>query len=212
MSLPVLTAACRARPQASVAVLGRPGISVAALGRPSVASVTVAGPQGAPGERGIPGPPGVARGVGQITYTNRSLEPDDVFEAGARAQVRFAPDGPPQDGLNPPFEGHAFWIEDAIVPRAMGDLYDIQTNLIVTVDTAGGYLRLDADVGSSLGPIASDTQVLFEGAGRPERVTFRLRVQVLANFLANGCRIFLTSSVRITTVSETILLAPASTP
>lgn len=75
MSLPVLTATYRARPQASVA----------SLGRPAVASVTVAGPQGAPGERGIAGRRGVARGFGQITYTNRSLEPDDVFEAGAGA-------------------------------------------------------------------------------------------------------------------------------
>ncbi len=197
-------------PTYAVTVQGRPQVAVAALARPAVASVTVPGPQGARGAQGIQGPPGVNIGFGQITYTNRGLEPDDVFEPGARAQVLFTPDVPTQDVLNPPFDAHTFWIDNAVVPQALGDLYDLQINLIVTADTAGGQLRLDADVGSILGPIASDTQILFAGAGAPERVTFRLRVQVLANFMANGCRIYLTSSVRVTTVSETILVAPAS--
>lgn len=158
------------------------------------------------GERG---PAGVSTGFGQITYTERTLESSDAFVPGVRGQVLFEPTSV-TDALNPPFTGHGFWAANRVVPRAMGDLYDLQINLIVTSQVAGGQLRLDADVGSVIGPIASDSQVLFNGALDPERVTFRARVQVLANFLTNGCALYLTSSVPITTISETILIAPAS--
>lgn len=104
-----------------------------------------------------------------------------------------------------------FWSGNKVVARALGDLYDFQINLIVTAQVAGGQLRMEADTNSPLGPIASDTQTLFNSALAPERVTFRLRAQALATFLANGCRFFLTSTVPITTVSETVLVAPAST-
>lgn len=73
------------RPVYTIAVQGRPQVSVAALGRPAVASVTV------PGQQGAPGQPGVSTGFGQVTYTNRGLEADDVFQPGVRAQVLFTP-------------------------------------------------------------------------------------------------------------------------
>ena len=166
------------------------------------------GPQGAPWPSGGPGQVG-SYGLGQITYTERVLEASDTIEPGVRGQVLFEPTSV-QDYLNPPFDGHAFWVENRVVARALGDLYDFQINLIVTAQVAGGQLRLEADVGSTLGPVAADTQSLFAAALEPERVTFRLRVQALAGFLANGCAFYLTSSVPITTISETVLVAPAS--
>lgn len=186
----------------------RPAVKVLRAGRPAITAVTVPGPQGAPGPVGGAGPVG-SYGLGQITYTERVIEASDFFEAGVRGPILFEP-ASISDDLNPPFVGHAFWVGNKIAPRAMGDLYDIQVNLIVTASISGGQLRVDADVGSLLGPIASDTQTLFNGAQAPERVTFRLRVQVLANFMANGCALFLTSSVPVTVVSETVLVAPAS--
>lgn len=186
----------------------RPAVKVLRAGRPEITAVMVPGPQGAPRPMGGPGPVG-SYGLGQITYTERVIEASDFFEAGVRGPVLFEPTSI-SDDLNPPFVGHAFWAGNKVMPRAMGDLYDIQVNLIVTASISGGQLRVDADVGSLLGPIASDTQTLFNGAQVPERVTFRLRVQVLSNFMANGCGLFLTSSVPVTVASETVLVAPAS--
>lgn len=169
------------------------------------------GPQGPQGGRGERGPQGASTGFGQITYSERTVEISDLFEPDVRGQILFDP-APEltQDLLNAPFAGHVFWHDDRIAPRAFGDLYDVQVNLIVTAQVADGRIRVDADTGSSLGPIASDTQVLFNSAGTPERATFRLRVQALAGFIANGCRLYLTSSVPLTVISETVLVAPAS--
>lgn len=183
----------------------RPAVKVLRANRPDITAVTVPGPQGAPGAAGSVG----SYGLGQITYTERVLEASDTFEPGVRGQVLFEPTSV-QDYLNPPFDGHAFWVDNRVVARALGDLYDFQVNLIVTAQVAGGEVRLEADVGSALGPVAADTQSLFAAALEPERVTFRLRVQALAGFLANGCAFYLTSSVPITTISETVLVAPAS--
>jgi hypothetical protein len=174
-------------------------------------AITAPGPQGAVGPIGPQGDKGVNTGFGQITYTDRTIGDEDRFLPGVRAPIRFvATPGLTQDFLNEPFRGHVFWSDNKLIGRALGDLLDVQVNLIVTADIAGGELRVDADVGSSLGPIASDTQVLFNGAGVPERVTFRLRVQTLSGFLLNGCGIFLTSNVPLTVISETMLVAPAS--
>ncbi|GJE42075.1 hypothetical protein [Methylobacterium soli] len=161
--------------------------------------------------QGRPGAPGLNTGFGQVTYTERSVEADDSFAAGVRQQVRFVPTPSlTQDLLNAPFAGHTFWSDNRLIGRAMGDLIDVTVNLIVTATIAGGQLRTDADVGSTLGPVASDSQTLFNGAGIPERTTFRLRLQVLAGFLANGCALFLTSNVPLLVTSETVLVAPAS--
>lgn len=175
---------------------GRAKVSVSQAGRPVVTAITV------PGEQG---PPGISTGFGQVTYTERELEPSDYFTPGVRAQVIFSPTSV-SDKLNEPFKGHQFWQNNRVRPRAVDDLYDFQVNLIVVSTVAGGMVRLDADTGSTLGPIASDTQTLFNGALDPERVTFRLRAQVLETFRANGCAFFLTSTVPLTTVSETVLI------
>ena len=159
--------------------------------------------------QGPRGTAGQQTGFGQITYTERVVEPSDVFAPGVRQQLVFTPTTV-QDFLNAPFVGHVFWDGERVIARAMGDLYDLTVNLIVVAQVADGQLRVDADVGSVLGPVASDTQTLFNGASEPERVTFRLRAQVLAGFMANGCALYLISSVPLTVTSETVLIAPAS--
>lgn len=160
----------------------------------------------------IQGPPGPSpTGFGQIRYANMSLEPDDVFLPNVRSQVLFSPDpAQTQDFLNPPFADHLFWVNNTVIGRRYGDLIDILVNLLVTTQVSGGRVRIDIDVGSPLGPTGSDTAILFEDAGTPERVTFMLRAQTLGYFMANGAKLFLTSTVPLTTVSEAILIAPIS--
>lgn len=161
--------------------------------------------------QGRPGAPGVQTGFGQVTYTDRTIGVEDTFLPGIRQQLMFAPGAlQTQDPLNPPFAGHYFFVDNRIVPRAMGDLYDMRVNLLVTADQAGAQLRLDIDTGSTLGPLQSDTTSLFAGAGITERATFSFSVQVLATFFANGAVFFLQATKPVTVISETLLLMPKS--
>ena len=174
----------------------------------SVVSPISLPPQGRPG---VPGSGGPSLGFGQTTYTDRTISDEDVFAPNVRQQLRFSPTAlQTQNLLNPPFTGHTFFVNNRIVARAMGDLYDMRVNLIVTADQAGGQLRLDIDSGSTLGPLQSDTTSLFEGAGIAERVTFSFSIQVLTTFLANGAVFYLTANRPVTVVSEALLLMPKS--
>lgn len=198
-------------PRFSITVPQRASVSVAAQGRPVVASVTVRGQQGAQGAQGVQGPSGITTGFGQITYTDRTIGPEDSFAPGVRQRLMFNPDAlQTTDYLNPPFKGFAFFVNNTLRARATGDLYFLAINLLVTAQQAGGQIRVDVDAGSVLGPIQSNTASLLEGAGVQERVTLLFEVQVLTNFLANGAQFYLTATRPVTVVSETLLVDPRS--
>lgn len=196
----------------SVVRITAPGMpSVVRLSSPASPSVVRREVAGIPGPAGPEGPQGVQIGFGQITYTDRAVGAEDVFPANVRQQLKFDPTAlQTQDLLNPPFVGHTFFTANRLMPRALGDLYNMRVNLLVTAEQAGGQLRLDIDAGSSLGPIQADTASLFAGAGITERVTFSFSIQVLANFMANGAAFFLQANRPVTVVSETLLLMPES--
>lgn len=165
------------------------------------------GPPGPAGARGAPGP----FGYGDVTYTERSVGPEDTFPANVRQRLTFTPDPAlTQRQLAPPFDAHEFWVENRIVGRAKFDRLAVQVNLIVTSQQAGGQVRLDADVGSVLGPIASTSEVLFNAPNDQERVTLPLRIRTLDSLLANGAALYLTSTVPILVLSETVWVAPES--
>lgn len=168
--------------------------------------------QGPAGPRGRPG----GSGLGQVTYTERSVDAADTFMAGVRKQLLFAAEATTeQKFLNAPFSAHSFFRDNRIWarPRGYADFYQIVLNLIVTAQQAppgGGRVRADLDVGSRLGPIQSSATTLFNDAGTPERISFFFSIQALENFLANGCAIYLTSDVDLVVISEAIIVHPAS--
>ena len=185
---------------------------IPAAAPPPVAIVRVGsiGPAGAPGPAGVQGPRGYGP-FGQITYTDRAIGIEDSFAPGVRQRLMFNPNAlQTQDLLNPPFKGHAFFVNNTLRARAMGDLYVLVINLLVKADQAGGQIRVDVDSGSPLGPLQSDTASLLEGAGVQERVTINFEIQVLTTFLANGAQFYLTSTRPVTVVSETLLVDPRS--
>lgn len=198
-------------PRFTVTARQRPNAAVATQGRPVVASVTVRGQQGAQGETGLQGPPGVSLGFGDIIYTDRTSGPEDRFEANVRQQVRFSgATTTVMDKLLPPFVGHQFLVNDRLMARALNDVYHIRINLIVTSDAASTRLKLDCDAQSALGPLQADDSTLFQSAGVPERVTFSFAIQVQGNTLANGAAFFLTSTQPVTVLSETLFVIPAT--
>ena len=197
-------------PRYTVSVSQRPSVAVAAQGRPVVASVTVRGQQGAQGETGLQGPPGVSLGFGDI-YTDRTSGPEDRFEANVRQQVRFSgATTTVMDKLLPPFVGHQFLVNDRLMARALNDVYHIRINLIVSADAASTRLKMDCDAQSAFGPLQADDSTLFSSAGVPERVTFSFAIQVQSNTLANGAAFYLTSTQPVTVLSETLFIIPAT--
>lgn len=161
--------------------------------------------------QGRPGTPGVSTGFGQITYTDRTIGPEDSFDPGVRKQLIFAPSGlTTQNLLLDPFKQHQFFVDNVLRARAFGDLYEITINLAVRSMQADGKIRVDVDSGSSLGPLQTSTALLFEGATVVERVTLNFAIQALATFLANGARFYLTADRPVQVISETLLLRPAS--
>ena len=185
-----------------------PVVFVPTPAAPAVVLVQSLGTQGPAGPQGAPS---VQTGFGQITYTDRTIGPEDSFAPGVRQRLMFNPNAlQTQDLLNPPFKGHAFFVNNTLRARAMGDLYVLVINLLVKADQAGGQIRVDVDSGSPLGPLQSDTASLLEGAGVQERVTINFEIQVLTTFLANGAQFYLTSTRPVTVVSETLLVDPRS--
>jgi hypothetical protein len=198
-------------PRFTVTARQRPNVAVAAQGRPVVASVVVRGQQGARGETGLQGPPGVSLGFGDIIYTDRTSGPEDRFEANVRQQVRFSgATTTVMDKLLPPFVGHQFLVNDRLMARALNDVYHIRINLIVSADAASTRLKMDCDAQSAFGPLQADDSTLFSSAGVPERVTFSFAIQVQGNTLANGAAFYLTSTQPVTVLSETLFIIPAT--
>ena len=116
-----------------------------------------------------------------------------------------------QNLLNPPFDQHAFLVNNRIMGRAFGDSYDVTVNLLVTAQQDSASLKVDIDVGSPLGPTGSSGQILTQGAGTQERATFPLIIQALSYMMQNGAGIYLTSNVACTIISEAIVIRPVST-
>ena len=176
------------------------------LRRPTLLAIAIPGPQGARGPDGAPGR------YGQIRWVDTVVDTDDVFAAGIRRQLIFTSPAQTQDFLAPPFAGKIAWSDNRIIPRpnGLGDWLDIIVNLFVVADIAGGRMVADVDVGSQLGPTGSAPYFLMKGAGEPERVTFRIGVQTLAGFLTNGAKVFLTSTVPFTVLSEAVVVLPIS--
>ena len=151
-------------------------------------------------------------GGGQIRYAEMAGSPAVAIPPNTRTLISFTIDPTQtQDFLNPPFEGSVFYDGTTITPRAVGDFMFVLVNLSVTSDVVGGEIKFDIDVGSPQGPTGADTAALFNDAGIPERVTGKLYIQVLSYFMANGAKLYVTSSVPISLVNEAVLIAPLST-
>ena len=161
--------------------------------------------------QGPPGRDGASFAFGQVRYGEATGSAPVIIPANLRTLLTFAID-PSQTNnfLNPPFEGLALFDGTTIRARAMGDLTNILVNLLVTSLVVGGQIKFDIDVGSPLGPTGTDTAGLFAPAGVPERVTGRLTLQTLTYFLANGAKLYITSSVPISLVNEALIIMPAS--
>ena len=164
--------------------------------------------QGPPGPQGEPGEDA---GFGQLRVADMHVDPEDYFTAGQRQQLIFTPDpAQTQNFLRDPFTSVA-WTGNRIVPRAngYGDWQDIVVNLLVMPAFAGGSIIADLDVGT--GSTSTPVQTAYyglRGSGTPERATFRLGLQTLDGFQANGARIFLTGTVPFIVQSESIVYLP----
>ena len=163
---------------------------------------------------GIPGPPGApapTAGFGQITYTERTVDENDLFAPNERKQIIFSPPATVvQDFLRSPFAGMVMFEDSVLRGRAFGDMTIGIINLIVKSKQASGFVTMDVDVGSSLGPTGSFSTILTKAAGVPERVTLPFYLQTLTNMLANGARFYLTASVPLEVTSESVLGIPIS--
>ena len=171
-------------------------------------SAAAQGPAGPPGQQG---PAGFSTGFGQVRYAEAAGSAPVALAAFARTELTFVIDpSQTQNSLNPPFTGALAFDGATITPRALNDALFVLTNLLVTAAVAGGAIKFDIDVGSPAGPTGSATESLLNPAGQAERVTGILYVQTLANFMANGARLFLTSSVPISIVNAAVILIPQS--
>ena len=151
-------------------------------------------------------------GFGQIRYTEAAGSAPVPIAPGIRTPLTFVFDPTQtQNALNAPFAGHLAFDGTTITPRALNDAIFILANLSVTAAVAGGAVKVDVDVGSPLGPTGSSTETLFNAAGAPERVTCILYVQTLSYFMANGAKLFITASVPVSLVNESVVLIPQST-
>ena len=166
----------------------------------------------AQGTIGPPGPTGFTTGFGQIRYGESTTATPVIVPANVRTPLTFVVDPTQtQDFLNPPFAGVLNFDGTKITPRALDDAMFVLVNLLVTANVSGGATKVDIDVGAPAGPTGSDTEQLFNPAGESERVTHILYVQTLANFMANGARLYITASVQVSIINETIALIPQST-
>ena len=138
------------------------------------------------------------------------VDPEDAFAAGVRQQLRFVPDpAQTQNFLRPPFTAVA-WIGNRLVarPGGYGDWQDIIVNLLVIPAYGGGSIVADLDVGT--GTPVQTADYTLRGSGVAERVSFRMGIQTLNGFLANGCAIYLTGTVPFVIQSEAVVYLPLS--
>jgi hypothetical protein len=195
-------------------------VRIPAPAAPSVVRLETPGIPGPPGPVGAAGPTGITTGLGVITYSHQVADPNSVdpavmgspLDANAPLQLVFVPDpNLTLDHLNAPFVGQTFWDGTKVVGRAMADRLEVQVNLIVRSQRAGGTISLEVDAGSPFGPITSDNADLLKPAGVNERVTLTVKFETLTYVQANGAKLMLTSDVPASIFKESVVVAPQST-
>lgn len=194
-------------------------VRIPAPATPAVVRLETPGIPGPPGPAGATGATGITTGLGVITYSHQVADPNGLdpsvmgspLDAHAPLQLAFLPDPSlTLDHLNPPFVGQSFWDGTKVVGRAAADRLEVQVNLIVRSQRAGGTISLEVDAGSPLGPITSDNADLLKPAGVNERVTLTVKFETLGYVMANGAKLWLTADVPASIFKESVVVAPQS--
>lgn len=170
--------------------------------------------------QGPPGPPGPNYGFGSITYGHLVADPNSTdptvvgapIVASVPLPIAFTPDAGAlsYSHLNPPFAGLTLWDGAKVVGRAFADRFEVQVNLIVRSQRAGGSITLEVSTGTGAIPITSDNKNLIKPAGVSERVTLLVRFETLAGVMANGAQLILTATVNAAIFRESVIVAPLS--
>ncbi|WP_267361529.1 MULTISPECIES: hypothetical protein [unclassified Methylobacterium] len=172
------------------------------------------------GPPGPPGPAGPNYGFGSITYGHLVADPNSTdpavagnpITANVPLPLAFAADPAPLSyaHLNPPFVGLTLWDGTKVMGRAFADRFEVQVNLIVRSQRAGGSITLEVSNGPGAIPITADNKNLIKPAGVSERVTLLVRFETLAGVMANGAQLVLTSTVNAAIFRESVIVAPIS--
>lgn len=185
---------------------------ISRIGAPAAPTAVYSPVPGVQGPAGGQGPAGIQTGFGQIVYTHALTGMGDQIAPNTRTQLTFTPDPALTiNYLNPPFAGYVLWDNTKVVGRHTGDVLLIQVNLQVTPAVEGGQIFIDLDVGSKVGPIASDSESLGANASIMQRISGKLICQTNANFMANGGKVYITTTVPAMVLRESIFIIPLST-
>ena len=185
-------------------VLRPRGRSVTAALRPEGLATRERGPQGAPGRDGA-----TFSGFGYQQVTELASEVGATLSPGQRVPLVMTVDSAQGSStLQGPFAGFNFFDGVTLRARRIGDAMDLRLTATVTPSVAGGSMSVDCTINGSPQLTDVDSSQIFGAAGQPQRISFRLVLLPKAVFVANGAKLFLTSTVPLTVRAETLVILP----
>jgi hypothetical protein len=143
---------------------------------------------------------GDAEGFGWVDYTDTTSGTETAIAAGVRTQVsREISATGANNKLSGHWLNHNFWggiVGDRkIVGVSVNDVVAISIALRVRPELVGGILTLEVDVGGAVGAVVTKSTPLTGDVGELERMRIDATISMRATFLANGGRVYLTSTV-----------------
>ena len=185
------------------------GVSAGFAGSGPVALKAVTSPlvvvSSTPGQQGLTGPPGA--GYGFATYTDTG--PVLALAANTRTLVS-RPVPTASANLKPPFALLTLWNGVKITPRAALDVMETRFDITLTPLAVGGTLKIEIDIGGSVGVINTEVASLPGSAGVSQLVSVSLVMWAKSTFIANGGSVYLTSSVTANISAVNLSFVPLS--
>ncbi len=153
----------------------------------------------------------LSRGLGYVQYTEKTGQPNVAVDANVRVPIVMVIDPTlTSSTLTTPFDTFTFFDGTTIFARQIGDAYDIRLTLAATAAVAGGSISIDATINGGTQLTDIDTAPLTAPAGTSQKLSFKLKVFPKTTFVANGARLYITSTVLVAINSETLIIEPIS--
>ena len=114
------------------------------------------------------------------------------------------------NALKGPFANQTFWDGTLLTVQTLNDAIDVQLTFSAVSLVSGGTVLLEMQYAGNGGPIRAQVCPLPVAAGTTQRIFVIFKLFGSALLLAQGAQFYLTSSVPLSLVQETVLIEPTN--